>query len=176
MPPEALNVMHPRTLTTTINKIDQPLRALTQLLYPESTTELVETEAIDVSFVDRGRKMAPLTRKGSEAYLLPMSGFDFATVAPANIRVKKPFDPHKLLFRRYPGTPVYNSTAAQRAGRNKYVRDEIADINNRIANTKEWLVAQTLRGQISYTIGEDDKTEIFTVTFPRSADTGERPR
>jgi len=151
--------------TRSINQMIAPLNFLQSLYFSNHRTHPVET--IEVGYFIRGRKMAPMVRKGSRAIPIEGHSTQFATVEGPNIRIKRLFDPAVLNQGRRPGTVVFATGAEIASSIEQDVARGLQNLRDDIGNRVEWMCAQALRGTISYSV-EDG--EVFTLTSPRSGD------
>lgn len=151
------------SLTAAVNEIKSPNQFLKRMLY--SNHDPKSTEDIEIGLLSRGREIAPFVRKNGEALLVGTHTETFQTVAPPNIRIKRPFTPSELLFGRRPGTPIFNvGGKKQISAVRKHIARDIQGMANMITNAEEYLCSQTLQGAISY---EVEDAEVYTITFPR---------
>lgn len=151
------------SLTPAINEIRTPNQFLTRLLY--GNVQTLSTEDIELSVIHRGRKRAPFVRKNGEGVMITGHNETFQTVQAPNIRVKRPLTPSDLLFNRRPGTAIFPDFNSQQAAIQAHINRDLAALETDIVNTEEWMVSQTLRGEIEYEVADG---EVFTITYPRS--------
>jgi len=151
------------SLTTAVNEIKSPNQFIKRRFFPDH--EPVHTEDIEIGLFSGTRRIAPFVRKGAAAIMVAGHGESFSTVQAPNIRIKRPFHPNVLAFTRRPGTPIFSSGAGMQ---NTAIRQHIARdtqiMADMITNAEEWLCAMALRGQINYSVADE---ETYQITFPR---------
>lgn len=150
--------------TAAIQRLTPPLSFIQNLLFSNHRTFL--TESLEVSSVTRGRKMAPMVRKGGSAIPIVGSNKSFATITAPNIRIKKTATPWDIGYARQPGTSVFPTDAEMIAAQEAALAQDLQFLRDDIGNRVEWMCAQALRGAVTYSV-EDG--EVFTLTYPRAA-------
>lgn len=153
-----------RNLTDTVNDADSPNSFVKRTYF--SREEAKTTKKIDVPRIDRGRRMAPLIKRGTAATMIEGGDEDMSTITPAHIRVKRAFTPSELLEKRRPGSRIYAEDAEMTAAMQEYVARELGYGLDDVDDTEEYLCCQLLTGQIDYT---DPSGYRFTATVPRKA-------
>lgn len=149
--------------TRAINRMIPSLNFLQNLLFSNHVTE--DFEDIELSSYVRGRKMAPMVRRGAQAVAIVGHTTEFQVVRAPNIRIKKALSPWNT-FDRYVGTNVFASGAeASSANEQRDARD-LQGLRDDIGNRMEWMCAQAIRGAITYEVADQ---EVFTITYPRDA-------
>lgn len=161
---DTIDLLRYQSLTAAINNIQPSQSFLKQLLF--STERTLATETMEISTKIGKRKMAPFVRKGGEGIMIPGTSAEFATVEGPNIRVKMPFTPSELLWKRRPGVPIYASENEIDAAAKQHIADDLEYMSKQIENSEEWLCSQALLGTITYSRAEQ---EIFRITYPRDA-------
>ena len=159
----------PSYLTTSVltrvqNNIQSPLGFLRRLIFPVEKTFAAET--LELSSYERGRKVAPMVRRGSEAVFTEGYTKKFAEVEAPYIRIKRPIDPWSGFNERLPGMGLFPNEAERRAARRAHVAREQQGMEDDIVNREEWLAAMAIRGEIVY---QTDDGENFTITYPKAA-------
>jgi hypothetical protein len=163
---ETTSVLHWSTLTPVVNEIKSPAQFVRRFIFGNHVT--LSTEKVELGFWDGSRDVAPFIRKHSEAVLVDGYGERFATVEPANIRMKTIVHPKKAFDRR-PGDVIFvrpGESGPVLSSLQRYVglrAQRLADLET---NAEEYLCCQALRGSVTYSV---DEAEAFTVTFPRPA-------
>lgn len=160
-----INELKWQTMTAAVNEIRSPNRFVSRLLWGNRQT--VNTEDISIDTVSGGRQIAPFVRKNGEAIMVGGISEKFATVAGTNIRIKRPLTPSELLFGRRPGTVIFPTVGQQVNAIQQHIARDLQFMADMVTNAEEYLACMALRGAISY---EQADKEVFTITFPRSAD------
>lgn len=150
-------------LTPVVNEMKSPNSHFSRTVFGRHQT--LPTETIEVSTLERGREMAPFVVKNGEAVLVSGHTATFATVEAPNIRIKIPFTPSELLFKRRPGTTIFQSGAGQiNQAMREHIRRDLQGMIDTIENSLEYLCALAIQGTITYSVNEQDN---FTITFPK---------
>lgn len=167
--PEPLltTVTHWRTLSEIVDERDAPNRFLTRLLFPPAADRLLDTETVELFYRTGGRRMAPFVLRDAQAVTVPGRGEEAATIQVPTIKPAKNFDAPSLYLKRRAGDQIYGSQDQMIASMMREIADELADLDDRITNRIEWMVAQLLRGEISYSV---EGGANFTITRPSHAD------
>lgn len=150
------------SMTAAVNEIKSPNSFLKEMLF--SRHEPKETDNIEVSVWQRGRKMAPFVRRDGEAIAVQGGSADFQVVQPPHIRIKMPIRPSQLIDDRRPGSPIFISGQGQRRAAQEFVAKELQALADDVSNREEWLCAQALTGTITYSVADG---EHFTITLPK---------
>ena len=150
--------------TASINKMRPSLDYLQTTIFGAHRTH--KAEIIEVGYFSRGRKMAPMVRKGAKA--IPIEGHttSFANVEAPNIKISRAFSAETLAFIRQPGMSVFPTDAEMASGLEQSVAIDLQALRDDVGNRNEWLCAQALRGVITYSVADG---EVFTITSPRPA-------
>ena len=146
-------------MSAVLNRVDAPNRFLVDLLYPASTVETLDTESVELGTVIAGREMAPFVKKNGRSIMVPGEQTKFANVETPNIRISRPMEASNVMYTRRPGNRIFSSGSENGAFEGAVARD-ISNMERRIQNTEEWMVAQTLTGFISYKTYEEDAWEL----------------
>lgn len=152
------------SMTTAINEIKSPQDFLRTLIFGRQQTW--PTETINLSFWQRGRKIAPFVKRNSEALIISGVTKDFHAVVPPNIRIKLPMTAFNRVFKRTPGTGVMIEGGAQQRAIQEAIALDQQVLANDATNSEEFLAAFALQGVVSYV---DVAGDIWTVTFPKPA-------
>lgn len=153
-----------RQLTKVVNRMERPRRALTQMLFPDSTVELLTTETVQVDQLTGTDEMAPFIMKDGEAVAIGADSGNSYTLDTPMISVKRPITASKLLFERQAGqTQVFTDAGQDVAGEAimRQIAKDIAKMERTVNKREEWMIAQLLTGTISYS---SDKGAAFTIT------------
>jgi hypothetical protein len=162
--PTSADILSYSTLTPAVNEMKAPNSMLKNYLFGRDVT--VPTRQIELSFLRRGRKIAPFVQRNGAAIMTEGRNEEFRIVQPAHIRVKRPMNPSELLNKRRPGSVIHIEAGGIQAAMRQYMADELGMLMDDVTNSEEYLCALALRGQISYQAADESA---FTVTFPRSA-------
>ena len=165
MPEYSVNPLGWMSMTATVNEVRSPLSFLRNKFFGTEMTS--PTKEVEVGTIRRGRKMAPLVRRGGAGVMVSGGSEEFRKVLPAHIRIKRPMTPSELINNRRVGTPIHITRGGQmEAAIRQYVARELGYMMDDIANTEEYLCALAIRGSIDY---EDEQHVSMTVDFGRSA-------
>lgn len=162
---DTVNLLKWRSLSRAFDEMKNPASFLRNKFF--TRTVLSPTNVFELSYWLRGRKMAPFVRRGSRAIQVEGLQQNFQLAQHAHIRIKRPMTPQVLLDNRRPGSPIFVDTATIATANANYVAKEARILDDDMSNTEEWMIAQALRGVITYSVGGED--ENFTVTIPRSS-------
>ena len=160
---DTIDLLRYQSMTAAINEIKSPNSFIFNLLFSNHQTLLTETAELSTKI--GARKIAPMVRKNGEALMIQGTTAGFATVECPNIRLKMPFSAGEIIFQRRPGVGIYETGQIEAAAKQKIATD-LAYMADQIANAEEFMAAQVLRGQISYSVNEGDQ---FQATIPRDA-------
>jgi len=161
--PTSADVLSWSTLTPAVNEMKAPNAFLKNMLFSRAVT--VPTRNIELSFLDRGRQIAPFVERNGAAVMTTGRDESFRVITPPHIRVKRPMTPSELLNKRRPGSVIFPGAGGIQSAMREYMASELSMLMDDITNSEEYLCALALRGAISYTAGE----AAFTITFPRDA-------
>lgn len=164
MPIDSSEILSWSTLTPVVNEMKAPNSFIKNLLFGREVS--VPTRNIELSFLDRGRKIAPFVERNGAALMTEGRDESFRVIQPPHIRVKRAMTPSELLDKRRPGSVVFPEAGGIEAAMREYVASELQMLSDDIANTEEYMCAQALTGQIAYTSADEAS---FTITFPRDA-------
>ncbi len=162
--PNSADVLSWSTLTPAVNEMKAPSSFLKNMLFSRDIP--VPTRNIELSFLDRGRQIAPFVERNGAAVMTTGRDESFRVITPPHIRVKRPMTPSELLNKRRPGSVVFPGVKGIQAAMREYMASELAMLGDDITNSEEYLCALALRGAISYTATDEAS---FTITFPRAA-------
>jgi hypothetical protein len=162
--PDTASILHQTTLTEAINEQKSPNSFVRNRFFPRNRT--VPTRHIELSYIRRGRKIAPFVERNGAGIMVEGRNESFVTVMPPHIRIKRPMTPSDLLNKRRPGNVIHTTAQDIARAAKEYIADEQEMLLDDLTNTEEWLACMALRGQISY-VAQDESA--FTITMPRSA-------
>lgn len=163
--PTAPDVLHYLTLTNAIDERKSPNSFLKNMFF--SRNEPVATRLIELSYMRRGRQIAPFVERNGAAIMVTGRQEEFVYVQPPHIRIKRPMTPSDVLTKRRPGTGIIFPRATDIATQMRnYIANEQEMMLDDCTNSEEWLCAMALTGVISY-VAQDESA--FTITMPRAA-------
>ena len=164
MPVQSADVLNWASLTPVVNEMKAPNSFLKNFIWGNDQTKPARN--IELSFIRRGRKIAPFVERNGEAIMVDGANEEFRTISPAHIRIKKPMTPSDLLDRRRPGSVIHVNAGNIRSAMQEYIAREQRTIMDDIENSEEYLCSLALTGTITYEAADEAS---FTVTFPRDA-------
>lgn len=162
--PTSADVLSWATLTQSVNNMFRPNDFLKNKFFGRDKP--VATRDIELTFLDRGRKIAPFVERDGEAIMTTGRTESKKIVSPPHIRIKRPMTPTDLLTKRRKDSVIYPGADGISQAMKEYMADEMSMMMDDILNSEEYMCALALRGAISYT-SQDEAS--FTVTFPRAA-------
>lgn len=162
--PSSADVLSWSTLTPAINEMKSPNDFVKNTIF--RVDRPVDTRNIELSFLRRGRKIAPFVKRNGAAIMTGGRDESFAIVSPPHIRIKRPMTPSELLTKRRPGSVIFPGADGIGAAMREYMANEMEMMLDDVTNSEEYLACLALRGAISYTSVDE---AAFSVTFPRSA-------
>lgn len=161
--PNSTDVTSWESMTEAVNEIKPSNSAIFNMLFA-GRSEPKETKTIELSYIRRGRQIAPFVKRGSAARMIGGANEDRAVVEPPHIRIKRPMEPTKLLNDRLAGTRIFVDRAEQQSAIDAYMARELSFLDMDANESLEWLCAQMLTGTVSYSSADD---VAFTITVPR---------
>jgi hypothetical protein len=162
--PTSADVLSYSTLTPAVNEMKSPNSMLKNMFFSRNVP--VATRNIELSFLRRGRKIAPFVKRNGAGIMTSGRNEEFRVVSPAHIRVKRPMTPTELLNKRRPGSVIHIDAGGIAAAARQYMADELGMLMDDVDNSEEYLCALALRGSLSY-VAEDEAA--FEIDFLRSA-------
>jgi hypothetical protein len=162
----AHEILQWQTMTRTVDNIEKNRDALQRLFFRPSSVEVLDTETVELSTLEGDAEIAPFVRKGAASILVSGDRETFATLETPNIRISRTLEPQDLMFNRPAGSGVHVSASEKLSHTARKVAKALARLDDRIVNTIEYMVAQLMRGSISYQVEDQEN---FTITLPRSA-------
>jgi hypothetical protein len=162
--PNSADVLSWSTLTPAVNEKKAPNSFVKRLLF--SREQAVATRNIELSFIDRGRKIAPFVERNGAAIMTEGRDETFRVIRPPHIRVKRPMTPSELMEKRRPGSVIFPGADGVQKAMREYMADELSMLMDDVLNSEEYLACMALRGAISYSSADEAS---FTITFPRAA-------
>lgn len=162
--PNSSDILHWQTLTPAVNEMKAPNSFVKNMVFGRDIA--VETRKIELSFLDRGRQIAPFVERNGAALLGEGRDETFRTIEPPHIRIKRPMTPSELLEKRRPGSVIFPGSQGIAMAMREYMASELQMLGDDVTNSEEYLAAMALRGAISYSSADE---AAFTITFPRDA-------
>ena len=162
--PNSADVLSWSTLTPAVNNMKAPNSFIKNMLFSRDVP--VPTRNIELSFLDRGRQIAPFVERNGAAIMTEGRDETFRVIVPPHIRVKRPMTPSELLNKRRPGSVIFPGADGIQMAMREYMANELAMLGDDITNSEEYLCAMALRGAITYSVTDQSS---FTITFPRDA-------
>jgi hypothetical protein len=162
--PTSADVLSWSTLTPAVNEMKSPNSFVKNLLFSREVT--VPTRHIELSFLDRGRKIAPFVQRNGAAIMTTGRDESFRVIMPPHIRVKRPMTPSELLEKRRPGSVIFPGAQGMQRAMREYMASELSMLGDDISNSEEFLACLALRGAVSYS-SKDEAS--FSITFPRAS-------
>ena len=159
------DVLRWTTMTPAVNEIKSPNNFVFNLLFA-GNEQLMGTRAFEISYLRRGRQIAPFVKRNGAAIMISGHNEDFATVQPPHIRIKRPMEPTDLFNTRRAGTTIFIDESEQERAIDEYMARELQNLTDDADESVEWLAANILRGTVSY-VSEDEAS--FEIVTPRSA-------
>lgn len=152
------------SLTEVVNLAKTPGNFLGKLISIDAQT--IPTETVEIGTLRGERTMAPFVRRGSEALMVGGLGEEMYVVQAPNIRIKRPFNAAEMFDnQRRVGTPVFPTGGEVVSATDRVIARDLTNMIYMVENAEEWMLAQALRGSISYSQLDE---EVFTITFARS--------
>ena len=99
--PNSADVLSWSTLTPAVNEMKAPNSFLKNMVFSRNVT--VPTRNIELSFLNRGRKIAPFVERNGAAIMTEGRDESFRVISPPHIRVKRPVIFVFLVWKRSPG-------------------------------------------------------------------------
>lgn len=164
MAADPILALEARQLTRVVNRTERPRRALTSLLFPDSTHELLTTETVQVDELTGTDEMAPFIEKDGEAIAVGADSGSSYTLDTPMISVKRALTASKMLFERQAGqTQIFTSEGQDVAGEAiiRQIAKDVAKMERTVNKREEWMIAQLLVGVISYSV---EGGASFTIT------------
>lgn len=162
--PNSADILSWSTLTPAVNEMKAPNAFLKNMLFSRDIT--VPTRNIELSFLNRGRQIAPFVERNGAAIMTEGRNESFRVITPPHIRVKRPMTPSELLEKRRPGSVIFPGAGGIQKAMREYMASELAMLADDITNSEEYLCAMALQGAVSYSVADQAS---FTITFPRDA-------
>jgi len=163
-PTTSADVLSWSTLTPTVNEMKEPNNFLKNRIFSRDIT--VPTRDIELSFLRRGRQIAPFVARDGAAIMTAGRTEEFRVIRPPHIRVKRAMTPSELLNKRRPGSVIFPGAGGIRRAMQEYIASELQMLMDDVTNAEEYLCSQALAGAISYSVADESA---FTITYPRDA-------
>lgn len=152
------------SLSAMVDERKAPQAFLKNLLFGRVETQ--PTENIVWDELSGGRNVAPFVSRNGEAIMSGGYSEVERNVMAPNISIKRPFTAADLLFRRHAGDNIVLTGADQvSSAAEREIARQMQRLDDEVANAEEYLVAQAIRGSISYEAADE---AVFDITFPKS--------
>lgn len=135
-------------------------------------SENLDTESVELSYLEGHEEMAPFVEVNSEAIAVPGNENKFANVSCPNIRIKRPMEAYTAFTKRKPGTPIFPGRRQAARNRRNAIAEDQQTMARMIERREEWMVSRMLTGvDTSYIVLEYQIAEKgnFRVRIPRPA-------
>ncbi|MCK5616088.1 major capsid protein [Candidatus Pacearchaeota archaeon] len=139
-----------RVLNRVVNKRIKPYTALTNLLFPPSTKNNLFEETAQIDVLEGTFGMAPFVKVGQKAVIMDALNGTSYTVDTPFINIKRPLKWSTKFAKRQAGQQVFTNTDQTMAMIREAIDKDMDMLNTLIDDRIEWMVAQLLTGQISY--------------------------
>lgn len=144
-------ILHFYSLSQMVERVPEPLQFLRNLVLrrPDRT---LHTEHVTWSVRDRTRMKLPFVEAGAPGVLVGRAGSKVVEMSAPHIRVKTPYRATELLLRENkPEVPWNPSESELMSGVRQEIAQHLEDMLEDALNTEEWMVAQAIRGSLTYT-------------------------
>ncbi len=168
-PVAPIGALECRRLTRAVTFMDKHHAFLRKLLFPVTTEDPLATTSVQIDNVRYTPKMAPFTLPESEAAMMPRFSGDSLTVETPNISLKMPLSATQELLMRQAGESeilIPGGTDVISRRLKKKVGEDVRIVIDAVNEREEWMIAQILRGAISYSSAT---RAAFTITFDKPA-------
>ncbi len=145
-----------RVLNRIVNERIKPYTALRNLLFPPSTTNPLTEETAQVDVLKGTFGMAPFVKIGQKAIIMDSLNGTSYTVDTPFINIKRPLKWGTRFAKRQAGQQVFTSVDQSLAMVREAIERDMDMLNTLIDDREEWMVAQLLTGEISYSSEGND--------------------
>ncbi len=157
------DLYHWRTLTTAINQIAPPPSFLVDKVFTGGAPR--PSQVIDLELVQGVDKLVPFVTDVEGGTIIENTTREMNSIKAPRLRPKKKLDAPELLTERAVGSELYVAGGGDISrARQDRVRQELADLRNRILLTTEWMAAQALTGAL--TVNQDNIAFQIDYRFP----------
>lgn len=139
-----------RVLNRVLNKRIKPYTALTNLLFPESTKHNLTEETAQIDVLEGTFGMAPFVKVGQKAIIMDALNGTSYTVDTPFINIKRPLKNSLKLAKRHAGQPVFTTNDQLLILIREAINQDMDLLNTLIDDRIEWMIAQLLTGEVSY--------------------------
>lgn len=167
--PEVITALEKRAMTAVVNKRYMGKKALTALLFPLASELNLTHEWVHVDELTGQAGMAPFVHKNGKAVAVDqLNGKSYMLETP-NISIKRAITCSEDLLKRRAGEMVFgtNGEDVYRDALEAQIADDLVHMEELVRNRVEWMVAQLIQGEISYT--NDETGASFTITTAKPA-------
>ena len=165
------------TLTETIDNLIKPRMPLMNIVMTGATERIWTEDTIQFDEIFGGYSMAPFVHENGKAKAIPRQSWKSHTLSTPYIAVKKSLTSAKDLMRRMAGQTIMNAPGEKQIAKaiTQTIAQDLVNLEISVEWRIEWMVAQLLRGSISYEskAGDADDAEdvAFELVLNRAADT-----
>lgn len=157
MPASPINALTDRrVLNRVVNKRIKPYTALTNLIFPPSTKNNLFEEVAQIDVLEGTYGMAPFVKVGQNAVIMDALNGTSYTVATPFINIKRPLKWSTRFAKRAIGQTVFTNSDQARAMIRDAQEKDMDMLNTLIDDRIEWMIAQILQGEISYSVDGQD--------------------
>ncbi len=157
MPANPIDVLTDRrVLNRIVNERIKPYTALTNLIFPPSTKNNLTEETAQIDVLKGTFGMAPFVKIGQQAVIMDALNGTSYTVDTPFINIKRPLKWGTRFAKRQAGQQVFTTTDQSLAMVREAIERDMDMLNTLIDDRIEWMVAQLLTGQISYSSEGND--------------------
>ncbi len=151
MPANPIDVLTDRrVLNRIVNQRIKPYTALTNLVFPESTKNNLFEETAQIDVLTGTFGMAPFVKIGQKAVIMDSLNGTSYTVDTPFINIKRPLKWGTRFAKRQAGQQVFTTTDQALIMVREAIERDMDMLNTLIDDRIEWMIAQLLTGQISY--------------------------
>lgn len=159
-----------RQLVKVVDRKERPRRALTSMLFPESTYQTLMTEAAQVDELIGEDSLAPFVEVNGEAIYAGQDNGKSYTIETPYIFLKRALTAQRLLMQRQAGQTGVLTTDGRDLAAENMIMQTVKDLDKmerQAAKTEEWMIAQMLTGTIQYQV---EGGASFTISTGKPAD------
>lgn len=152
--PAIITALEKRAMTAVVNKRYKGKKALTSLLFPLSSELNLTHEWVHVDVLTGEAGMAPFIEKNGKAIAVGQLNGESYMLETPNINIKRPITASEELLKRQAGESVFspNGDDVYRDAMEAQITRDLDFMEELIENRVEWMIAQLLQGEISYSV------------------------
>lgn len=154
MPTAPIAALDKRVMTEVVNRREEGKKALTAMLFPLSHEMDLTVETVQIDELTGSIGMAPFVEKNGKAIAVGQLNGQSYTVETPTINIKRPITCSSELLKRQAGESVFVTNGVDVYGQamSKQIAADLYYMDATIDNRVEWMVAQIIRGSISYSV------------------------